>query len=75
MINSLLPDINKCSIAVIGLGYVGLPLALEIAKRNFCLFTRKNIERKVIAFDINIERTKELGKGIDRNNIFQKFFN
>ena len=27
-----LPDIEKCTIAIVGLGYVGLPLALEFAR-------------------------------------------
>ena len=31
------PDLGNCTIAVIGLGYVGLPLALELAKRKSCL--------------------------------------
>ncbi len=72
MNNNNLPDIKKCSIAVIGLGYVGLPLALEIAKRDFCLLTKEKIFRKVIGFDINIERIEQLKKGLDRNNIYSK---
>ena len=43
-----LPDLNGCTIAIIGLGYVGLPLALEFAKK-----------RNVIAFDIKKKRIKE----------------
>ena len=27
-----LPDYKKCKISIIGLGYVGLPLAIEFAK-------------------------------------------
>ncbi|MBX2951469.1 MAG: nucleotide sugar dehydrogenase [Leadbetterella sp.] len=46
---------NKHRIAVIGLGYVGLPLALE--------FSRKY---KVTGFDINKDRTAELQRGEDR---------
>ncbi len=42
-------------IAVIGLGYVGLPLAAEFGKK-----------RNVIGFDINHKRILELQKGIDR---------
>ena len=42
-------------IAVIGLGYVGLPLAAEFAKKY-----------KVVGFDIDKSRIKELKKGIDR---------
>ncbi len=45
---------NK-NIAVIGLGYVGLPLAIEFGKKY-----------KVLGFDINPERVAELSKGEDR---------
>jgi UDP-N-acetyl-D-glucosamine/UDP-N-acetyl-D-galactosamine dehydrogenase len=44
-------------IAVIGLGYVGLPLAIEFGKKF-----------KVLGFDINHSRIDELGQGIDRTN-------
>lgn len=30
------PDLNECTVAVIGLGYVGLPLAVELAKPQAC---------------------------------------
>lgn len=42
------------NIAVIGLGYVGLPLAVEFGKKY-----------KVLGFDINEERVKELRSGKD----------
>lgn len=42
-------------IAVIGLGYVGLPLAVEFAKNG----------KKVFGFDINKNRIEELKKGTD----------
>lgn len=42
-------------IAVVGLGYVGLPLALELSKKY-----------PVIGFDINEERVYELNAGYDR---------
>ncbi|NME67678.1 nucleotide sugar dehydrogenase [Flammeovirga aprica] len=45
---------NK-TIGVIGLGYVGLPLAAEFAKQKV----------KVVGFDINSERINELNKGVD----------
>ena len=48
---------NKYKIAIIGLGYVGLPLAIEFAKKY-----------KVIGFDINNERVLELKNGIDYTN-------
>ena len=46
---------NKDTIAIIGLGYVGLPLAVEFAK---CF--------SVIGFDINEARINELRDGNDR---------
>ena len=45
----------KKVISIIGLGYVGLPLAVAFAKKY-----------KVIGFDINNERIKELKEGYDR---------
>lgn len=42
-------------IAVIGLGYVGLPLAVEFGKK-----------RSVVGFDINAKRIDELKAGLDR---------
>ena len=45
---------KKSKIAIIGLGYVGLPLALEFGKK-----------RNVIGFDINRKRIDELSKGFD----------
>ena len=35
------PDLQKCTVAVIGLGYVGLPLCIEIAKKQKCYKTGK----------------------------------
>lgn len=46
---------NQKKIAIIGLGYVGLPLAVEFGKT-----------RPVIGFDINLPRIEELKKGHDR---------
>ena len=36
-----LPNLNNCNVGVIGLGYVGLPLALKIANQKTCLKTQK----------------------------------
>ena len=46
--------INNKKIAVIGLGYVGLPLAVEFGKKYF-----------TVGFDINDSRIEELKNGID----------
>jgi UDP-N-acetyl-D-galactosamine dehydrogenase len=48
-------------IAVVGLGYVGLPLAVKLAKYY-----------PVIGFDINEKRIEELKQGIDRNKEVEK---
>src|SRR5215218_7822856 len=45
------------SIAVIGLGYVGLPLAVALSRK-----------AEVVGFDVNEARVKELGQGIDSTN-------
>lgn len=47
-------NINNIKIAIIGLGYVGLPLAVEFGKKY-----------PVIGFDINQNRIDELKSGID----------
>ena len=47
--------VNKeTKLALIGLGYVGLPIALEFAKKI-----------KVVGFDINSNRILELMSGVD----------
>ena len=63
-----LPPLNKCTVAVIGLGYVGLPLAVEFAKPQACHRTSAQLKRQVIGFDINSQRLDELRQGIDRTN-------
>ncbi len=45
---------ENTKIAIIGLGYVGLPLAVEFAK----LY-------QVVGFDINTQRVKELRSNLD----------
>jgi len=48
-------ELSEIRIAVLGLGYVGLPLAVEFAKHF-----------EVIGFDINEQRVSELEQGHDR---------
>lgn len=50
-------DLREKKIAIIGLGYVGLPLAIEFAKKF-----------KVLGFDINQSRIEELNLFSDRTN-------
>jgi len=63
-----LPQLPSCTIAVIGLGYVGLPLAVEFAKRQPCQRTGAPLNRRVIGFDVNQQRLSELRAGHDRTN-------
>ena len=50
-------NIEKVNIAIIGQGYVGLPLAIEFGK-----------QYPTIGFDINANRIEDLKKGIDHTN-------
>lgn len=50
-------NISESKIAIIGLGYVGLPLAIEFGKKY-----------AVLGFDINQGRIEELSLGKDRTN-------
>ncbi|MBK7173018.1 MAG: Vi polysaccharide biosynthesis UDP-N-acetylglucosamine C-6 dehydrogenase TviB [Bacteroidales bacterium] len=47
-------NMSDIKIAIIGLGYVGLPLAVEFGKK-----------LPVVGFDINVKRIKELESGVD----------
>ena len=50
-------NFKNINICIIGLGYVGLPLAIEFNKKF-----------SIVAYDINSKRIKELNSKIDRNN-------
>ncbi|MBU6435396.1 MAG: nucleotide sugar dehydrogenase [Nitrospirae bacterium] len=50
-----MPQAKERKIAVVGLGYVGLPIAVAFGKR-----------KRVIGFDINKTKIAELQKGLDR---------
>jgi UDP-N-acetyl-D-galactosamine dehydrogenase len=52
---------KKQKLAVIGLGYVGLPIALEFARK-----------LSVIGFDINAKRVAQMKQGIDPSNELEK---
>ena len=52
---------NNKKIALIGLGYVGLPLAVEFGKK-----------RTVVGFDINQSRINDLKNGLD--STLQRWF-
>ena len=50
----IMPNLESSRIAIIGLGYVGLPLAVEFGKY-----------KSTVGFDINPKRIEELKAGID----------
>lgn len=52
----------KLKICVIGLGYVGFPLAVSLAKHF-----------QVVGYDIDPKRCAELNSGVDRNNEYKDF--
>ena len=52
-----IPSLNDCKIGIIGLGYVGLPLAIEFGKKH-----------DVLGFDIDKKRVDELNNGEDKTN-------
>ena len=57
------PNHEKCKLCVIGLGYVGLPLALEFSKTNKeDSFINTGISRNVVGFDIDSSRINDLKK-------------
>jgi UDP-N-acetyl-D-galactosamine dehydrogenase len=49
------------NVAIIGLGYVGLPLAVAVSKKY-----------NTVGFDINLKRIKNLNNGIDTTNELKK---
>ena len=63
-----LPSVHNCKIAIIGLGYVGLPLAVAFSTVNACKKTKQPLNRCVIGFDINSNRLSELRSGFDSTN-------
>ena len=67
-----LTDIQNCTIAIIGLGYVGLPLSIEFAKCRYSYKDQRVLNRRIIGFDINQERISDLRKGIDKTNEVSK---
>ena len=61
MTKKIQKELLKYKIAIFGLGYVGLPLAVELGKKF-----------DTIGFDINYERIMNLNKGIDDTKEFSK---
>ena len=56
------PQLQNCKIAIIGLGYVGLPLAIEFGKKNK---SQDKLDLEIIGFDINKKRIDSLNQKFD----------
>ena len=63
-----LPNYKNCQILIIGMGYVGLPLAIELSNQKISLIDGGDLRRKVIGFDIDKNRVEELNSGFDQTN-------
>lgn len=50
-------DLRKAAVCVVGLGYVGLPLAVEFARSGL----------KVVGYDVDAEKVGQLRRGVDPN--------
>lgn len=50
-------NLENAKIAIVGLGYVGLPLAVEFGK-----------QFETLGFDINVARVAQLGEGVDHTH-------
>ena len=61
LIGSMIIMTIRKKFSVIGIGYVGLPLAVELSKSN-----------NVLGFDINQNRINNLKRGIDITKEFTK---
>ena len=66
-----LPDINKSDIGILGMGYVGLPLAIEFAKYEQ-INNSGSTKRRIIGFDIDISRINQLKNSFDKTGEITK---
>ena len=65
--------LSNLKISILGLGYVGLPLAFQFDKKNdINLVTGQKFFSKIIGFDIDAKRIEELNRSFDRTNEFKE---
>ena len=72
-----LPKLTKCNITILGLGYVGLPLTVELALK---VKASNTYNFEINGFDVNKERLEQLVEGYDKTkeiakNILKKLNN
>ena len=68
----MLPSVYNCEVCVIGLGYVGLPLAVEIAKSNIAVtktILSSSMPIKQNLFNVPYTQRTDLGQVIFANSI------
>jgi UDP-N-acetyl-D-galactosamine dehydrogenase len=65
------PPQESCTIAIVGLGYVGLPLAVAFARAEIDARSGLPLARRVLGFDVDEQRVQELRKGVDRTRELQ----
>ena len=61
-----LPPLPPCTVGVIGLGYLGLPLAACFASTTSSQRNGEPLQRRVIGYDVNAARVEQLRQGHDR---------
>ena len=61
------PQIQNCTVGIVGLGYVGLPLATSIASAKLHI-NGDVLNNKVVGFDISSDRISELSSSYDRTS-------
>ena len=70
--NLKLPNIRSCKITIVGMGYVGFPLAMHFSRNQKCLVTNQKLDRKIFGYDISKKRIDELKIGIDSTGEINK---
>ncbi len=63
------PKLTKCNITILGLGYVGLPLTVELALKDK---NSKTYNFEINGFDVNKERLNQLVEGNDKTKEIEK---
>ena len=64
-----LPKLTECNVTIIGLGYVGLPLTVELALK---VKNSNSYNYQINGFDINKERLNQLIDGFDKTKEIQE---
>ena len=66
------PELDSCNIDINDTGYVNSPLSMEFDHKKYSIKSNKELDRKVITFNIKKQRISQLKKGIDNKKDWQK---